>query len=586
MSRKNFILILLFIITIVLIGFVRFIIKNDTVETQKDRLEFFSDYLEIKKNYILQSYERAAQLAFSQIEKDSKLTALLEQLFLNDSQPESLLLKIEFTKHTASFYNQLKEVGFSHIHFVKESELAKTNNKQLYKVNAANNYSNSRISVLQGLVISNDFEGYQYCFPLIDAHKKLIGYFELGIEFALIQSQLLQGSDDIDWGFLMVTSDSLAGELDFVNQKFHNFSVDQNLWINKEIDRPRHKMRNTWKQREITDNIYRSLSDTSFTNFSIYLSTKNEALAISFSKIPVFNPFKAAYLLTINKDRVLTKTKKLNNAVFIFNVFIILVIMAGLSYLIANRYNLIKQKSLIQKSELKLQEINQSKDKFFSIVAHDLKNPFNGIMGLSGYLVSEYDQVNDDEIKEIINDINISSRNAFNLLQNLLEWTRTQSGTIKNIPVVLEPRYIVSLALETVNNLAKNKEIVIKETYQTKASGFADENLVSTVIRNLTTNAIKFSPRKSIVEIIVNTYKNELYFCVKDQGIGLRTDEIDKLFQIDVNFQKRGTEKETGTGLGLKLCKEFVEYCGGRIWVISEPQKGSSFYFTIPIFKA
>jgi len=108
--------------------------------------------------------------------------------------------------------------------------------------------------------------------------------------------------------------------------------------------------------------------------------------------------------------------------------------------------------------------------------------------------------------------------------------------------------------------------------------------LVSTVLRNLFTNAVKFSSRNSKVEVIVKHFENELVFCVKDEGIGLKNEEIDQLFRIDVNFHKKGTEDETGTGLGLKICKEFVEYCKGRIWVISEPMVGSSFFFTIPIY--
>jgi signal transduction histidine kinase len=276
------------------------------------------------------------------------------------------------------------------------------------------------------------------------------------------------------------------------------------------------------------------------------------------------------------------RTLEINNSILIALLIVVIAIITGATILIASRLRIIKQNNDIKKSELKLQELNQSKDKFFSIVAHDLKNPFNGIMGMSEYLFTEYENIDIKEKKEIINDINIASKNAFNLLQNLLEWTRAQSGLIKNMPVKIEPKNIVSLSLETVSNLAKSKEIEIKEQYYTNDCAYADENLTSTIIRNLVTNAIKYSKRNSIIEIIVNTHLNELFFCIKDYGIGLKSDEIDQLFRIDVNIQKRGTENETGTGLGLKLCKEFVHYCGGRIWVISEHGRGSAFYFTLP----
>jgi signal transduction histidine kinase len=281
---------------------------------------------------------------------------------------------------------------------------------------------------------------------------------------------------------------------------------------------------------------------------------------------------------------MLDKTNDWNNQIFTINLIIIILILIGVIYLFINRESLLKEKESIEESEIKLKMMNESKDKFFSIIAHDLKNPFNGIMGMTSFLNESYDQIDDKERKEIISDLNISSKNAFNLLQNLLEWTRTQSGTIKNVPVKVDPASIIEMSLETVTNLARNKEIEIEQTINTTKSGYADENLVSTVLRNLFTNAVKFSPRKSTIEVSVKQYEKELVFCVKDTGIGLKHNEIDQLFRIDVNFHKKGTEEETGTGLGLKICKEFVEYCHGRIWVISEPAEGSSFYFTIPIY--
>jgi signal transduction histidine kinase len=357
-------------------------------------------------------------------------------------------------------------------------------------------------------------------------------------------------------------------------------------FVNQKFIFPNEILKDKKLQQQLHSELNNAIRDESLNSFSIYLNTEKKALVITLSEIQSIKQNDQTFLIAINNDYLLTKAREINNAVFIINFIIILLVMLGLSYLIINRIHLMHEKDSFQQNEEKLKKINQSKDKFFSIVAHDLKNPFNGIMGLSGYLSTEYDSVDDKEKKEIINDINIASKNAYNLLQNLLEWTKAQSGLIKNIPVIIEPNKIIELALETVSNIAKYKDIHIKEYYQTKACGYADENLVSTVIRNLSTNAIKFSPRNSVVEITVSEYKDELVFCVKDQGIGISDKEIDQLFRIDVNFHKRGTEKESGSGLGLKLCKEFVEYCKGRIWVVSDVEVGSSFYFTIPRYKA
>jgi two-component system, sensor histidine kinase and response regulator len=230
-----------------------------------------------------------------------------------------------------------------------------------------------------------------------------------------------------------------------------------------------------------------------------------------------------------------------------------------------------------------LEQTNQLKDRFFSIISHDLKGPFNGILGLSNYLQEEFEGLSETEKKELIIDINIASKSAFNLLQNLLNWARTQTGTIVFHPTSINTKQIVDFSLETVMNYARHKQIEIKLNIEPELTFISDENMVSTILRNLVENSVKFSPRNSTIEIEAKKLFNQIIFSVKDQGIGFTEEEINKLFRIEIHFHKKGTEQEPGTGLGLLLCNDLTQRLDGKLWVTSKHGEGSTFFFALPL---
>ena len=591
MRRKTIIITIILFITIILIGIVKLFIKRDITQTQDSRLDFFSENLNLQKTNILQSFQNYASFVVDEIQKDKELSSLLNSLRSSDSVQLNETTN-ELKNKTDVYIQKLSQIGFYSLSFIyknkKNNYLEFTNNKNKCETQSFNYYQilNENLNTAQfsGFSISNTYTGYRFLFKLYPNNKKNIPVFvEMGIEYKQLKKIINQNIPGNRIGYL-VYHKSKEPEKQILNN-FIEVGENESLYINDEdlsyLSSKIHK-----KQfNKIISKIEKAVLYTHADNFSIYLNTGNKPEAISFSTLNSLKEDTDIYLVSIYNDHMLDKTNDWSNQIFIINLIIILLIMFGILYLVINHIDLIKEKKFILESEKKLIEMNRSKDKFFSILAHDLKNPFNGIMGMSGYLNENYYEIDDNERKDVINDINISSKNAFNLLQNLLEWTRAQSGQIKNIPVLIEPANIIEISLETVMNLAKNKEIEIIKSIETDRNGYADENLVSTVLRNLFTNAVKFSPRHSSIEVIVKQYNNELIFCVKDAGIGLTSEEIDKLFRIDTNFHKKGTENEIGTGLGLKICKEFIEYCNGRIWVISEPSVGSSFYFTIPVYK-
>ncbi len=237
----------------------------------------------------------------------------------------------------------------------------------------------------------------------------------------------------------------------------------------------------------------------------------------------------------------------------------------------------------VEQRTKELQELNATKDKFFSIIAHDLKNPFNALMGFSSLLLDDFDAFNDEEKKDLIKTMSDASENAYKLLQNLLEWSRSQTGSIKWNPETINLDQIANETINLLKNQAMNKDISIQGVVPANTQVYADGNMVITVIRNLMSNALKYTPKGGEVKLFSNKQDYFIEITVEDNGVGIRKEDIDKLFRIDVNFSTSGTENEQGTGLGLILCKEFVEKNGGKIWAESEEGKGSKFKFTLPV---
>jgi signal transduction histidine kinase len=226
--------------------------------------------------------------------------------------------------------------------------------------------------------------------------------------------------------------------------------------------------------------------------------------------------------------------------------------------------------------------MNAAKNKFFSIIAHDLKNPFHTVMGYSELLQRDYDHFSEEERRKFAGDIHQSSGKIFQLLQNLLEWARSQTGRLTFSPTPIELQRVVSAALGVLRPLANQKNIAINLDFDEKLMVFADPLMLETVIRNLLNNAIKFTPENGLIEISAIERGKQIEICVKDTGTGISEVDVTKLFKIDSTVKRKGTNNEDGSGLGLILCREFVQKHEGNIWVKSEPGKGSSFFFTIP----
>ncbi len=281
----------------------------------------------------------------------------------------------------------------------------------------------------------------------------------------------------------------------------------------------------------------------------------------------------------------LHKNKQLKTLGFVTACLLLFFVM----YVLSKYYDKIKLNKLletknkrIEQSESELRQLNAAKNKFFSIIAHDLKNPFHNIIGYSQLLTSEYDNFNETERKKFAASINQSTNNVFRLLQNLLEWSRAQTGRLVFLPREIDFGHILKNALSVLRPLADQKQISIELDFDEELTIFADPQMIETVLRNLINNAIKFTPEHGKITISARLANEQVEIRITDTGIGIAEKEAQTLFKIDSTIKRKGTNNEDGSGLGLILCKEFVHKHNGSISVESTPGKGSSFYFILP----
>lgn len=317
-------------------------------------------------------------------------------------------------------------------------------------------------------------------------------------------------------------------------------------------------------------------------------------------KLAAFAPVEyknISWIVVVNSpyDEVTASVDRVLRVIFLL-LSVVLVVIIGSSVMIY-RNNIIKikaqeeirrlsEKKILEEEVLRSEVLNQlceTKDKFFSIIAHDLKNPFITILGFTDLLLTDYSELSDEEKKFYIEEMKKSAELSHNLLQNLLQWSRAQTGRIEFNPQKLELLQIVDKNFLLLKATAEKKQIKLLHEILPELYVYADEEMINTILRNLLTNAIKFTNKEGAVTVNAVAKDSFVEVSVVDSGVGMDQNTIENLFRLDAPHSAIGTDNEAGTGLGLILCKEFVEKHGGKIWVESELGKGSLFKFTISI---
>lgn len=236
----------------------------------------------------------------------------------------------------------------------------------------------------------------------------------------------------------------------------------------------------------------------------------------------------------------------------------------------------------LKANERILQDLNATKDKFFSIIAHDLKTPFTSILAFSDLIAKNTMKFSPAKLEQMAVTIRKAAQNAYSLLENLLSWSRLQTGALLPKPELIDVRQLIKEGIELLSTISVLKGISIEMSDDSYGYIHADKQMLNTVLRNLTSNAIKFSHPSSKVLIKAVPGGGDILFSVQDYGTGISPDLIQRLFKLESSFTTIGTENEKGSGLGLILCKEFVEKSNGKIWLESTIGIGTTFYFSIP----
>lgn len=245
----------------------------------------------------------------------------------------------------------------------------------------------------------------------------------------------------------------------------------------------------------------------------------------------------------------------------------------------------VKAEQELRENEAQLRELNKTKDRLFSIIGHDLRSPFNNILGFSDLLIKRLNDSTFKDSEKYLKIINGLANNTLILLDNLLNWAKSQTGVLS---IHKENILLSDIILEVINlnlPIAKTKNIALHFFNDEEIKIYGDKNLLKTVFRNLISNAIKFTNPEGKIEIVAIQKKDLVEVTISDNGIGINKEKLNDFFMLSQVTSTVGTANEKGSGLGLLICKEFVEKHGGKIWVESEFGKGSDFKFTLPLNK-
>ena len=240
------------------------------------------------------------------------------------------------------------------------------------------------------------------------------------------------------------------------------------------------------------------------------------------------------------------------------------------------------QEELLKKNNAELNDNNATKDKLFSIIAHDLRNPVGNILVISDLLRLSLKNQEQENLAELIEIIGYQAKETLELLETLFEWAKSQTGQITYKPEILNIKTIIEQVIEIHNPAAQLKGIAIDSETSDEIQIFADKNMLNTILRNLITNAIKFTYRGGLIQISAKQKTDSTEITITDNGVGMNEKTLDSLFHIETTHTTVGTANEKGTGLGLIICKEFIEKHGGQIRIISTLNTGSKFIFNLP----
>lgn len=495
------------------------------------------------------------------------------QIFIKDNINDGIS---SITNNLGIVYDELGENDKALDYYEKSLAIAKQNNHRIGEAVALNNI---------GFLYSKT-KSYQ---KALEAYEQSLKISEEMQDFPSIMNT----NNNISWVYYRMGNLNKAKE--YVNKALSFADKNNDLLFLAEsheilskisYDQGQYKKgyEHQAKQMSINDSLFNINNNEKFVEMQVRFETERKEKEIEILK-------KNDEI----KNLQIQRQKNVNIFWLIFSLLLISVAILVFTNLQSKKKNnkLLLEKNVLleeannklMESEAHLKELNATKDRFFTLIAHDLKNPFTALMGFSEILQNNFENFKKEEIKDLIKIIFESSQNLYKLLDNLLQWSRSQTGSIQFNPENFPLLPLVKQEIEVLEPLAEKKSIKFVTRVEDHIMVYADKNLVAVIIRNLLNNAIKFSNSEGKITIFSKENERFVSISIADNGIGMDKEEKDKLFRLDTSFSSKGTADEQGTGLGLLLCKEFIEKNAGEISVTSEKGQGSTFHITLPLHR-
>jgi signal transduction histidine kinase len=508
-------------------------------------------------------------LVFSRIgEYDKALRNYRVASLINATIPDSTSLAVNFNGMGVSFYN-LEQYDSSKVYYNKALNLFKLQVNRQREAIALNNIANIYVNTGDSLQ------------KALNSYEQAIGVFE-------------------DLGDLRSKAHTLEG-LGCVYREMKNYTravqvFHESLKLTEENGYGYYLQQLNYYDLALT---YERMGriDDAYNAFKLYSAFKDSLLReerlnqVAELEQKYLARQKEAEIERLNASRQIDQLKiQRNEEVRAFGMIAILLLVGtifliSVAYLNKRKHNqlLSLKNERIEEQRLELEKLNASKNKFFSIIAHDLKNPFHTVMGYAYLIHKESDRFSDDEMKKYAGDIYRSANSIFKLLHNLLDWARSQTGALAYTPQKVSFLEIYEGIENLIKPVADQKQIKLHTEIPDDIHIYADPRMLETVMRNLMNNAIKFTHHGGMVKVRVESEGLKAVVCVEDDGVGISSSDMSSLFQIDSKLKRKGTDNEDGSGLGLLVCNEFIQKNGGKIWVDSQNGKGSRFFFSVPI---
>lgn len=577
----------------VLTGTVVYLLRHNYRENSREYSQQQAKEFLIGMQSTLNHYRMLADDYYHQISLDTTLMRILCQ---SDSMDllERMKAREVAAAHIERYRTGTEKYHFNCLNLYDEHHLTfvRLNNPELMDYNAGIAPSlvaraNETQSIVEGFETGPASAGFRFVYPLF-YNNQHCGCLEMGVDFIGLR-EALKNVFPFEFRFLinknLLLSKTPFNKLD--NFKLSDLSEDYVYekaslsHFEQDTSRPRIDQSRIIEFNKI---LKKQISSDLQQKDYFGHSARIQGMDIFALFIKIYSPDKKdeAFIIIYSNDS--TDISFYRNYVLtsIVVAIVLLLLMLAIAYAIDQHKKVKQQNRELENQARQLRELNQTKDKFFSVIAHDLRNPFHGLVGLTQVLVEDFDTMDTEKVKRFHNLIYQSAKQGYQLVLNLLEWIRSQTGRINFNPERLDLGKIISDNIKLARSTAQNKNVTLINKVENGLIVVADYNMIHTIFRNLISNAIKFSNPGGTVTVEGEKDEGKAVVKVIDQGIGMDEETRKNLFRIDIAQSSRGTAGETGTGLGLILCKEFVARHNGEIRVESEKGKGSTFTVILP----